>query len=238
MNHPNKLLSWLLITSTFSLNIPLSLAQEKISQSAETVDSSASGVPEGTAITSKRDSSTSISPVQTAVTRDAAKSEVAINWENVTLKDCIEILSRDLGMEFIISPSVNVTQEVSIRAGDVTAWDREHKLELFDAILDTAGIQRIQRGRVWVFSPSDIRPVAMSRKVRIDVRIDPVMNEIRAVESQAYRSVMAGFPDGLIDRQDDAWQLAMSTRFERIVSFSDEIILEGFSIDEIDVPFN
>jgi len=91
--------------------------------------------------------------------RDASKSEVAVNWENVTLKDCIEVLCRDLGMEFIISPSVNVSQEVSIRAGDVTAWDREHKLELFDAVLDTAGVQRIQRDRVWVFAPSDIRPV-------------------------------------------------------------------------------
>ena len=86
-------------------------------------------------------------------------SGTAVNWENVTLKDCIEVLSRDLGMEFVISPSVNVSQEVSVRAGDVTAWNAADKVELFDAILETAGVQRVQRGRVWVFSPSDIRPV-------------------------------------------------------------------------------
>jgi general secretion pathway protein D len=86
-------------------------------------------------------------------------SEVTVNWENVTLKDCIEVLCRDLGMEFVISPSVNVSQEVSVRAGDVTKWNVTDKQELFDAILETAGVQRVQRGRVWVFSPSDIRPV-------------------------------------------------------------------------------
>jgi len=94
--------------------------------------------------------------------RQAAGSpagEVAVNWENITLKDCIETLCRDLQMEFIISPSVNVAQEVSVRAGDITAWQRDHKLQLFDAILETAGVQRVQRGRVWVFSPSKLRPV-------------------------------------------------------------------------------
>ncbi len=93
------------------------------------------------------------------VTQNAAGSQVAVNWENITLKDCIEVLCRDLGMEFIISPSVNVTQEVSIRAGNVTEWERDDKLEMFDAILETAGVQRIERGRVWVFSPSDLRPI-------------------------------------------------------------------------------
>jgi general secretion pathway protein D len=86
-------------------------------------------------------------------------SEVTVNWENVTLKDCIEVLCRDLKMEFVISPSVNVSQEVSVRAGDVTKWTTADKTELFDAILETAGVQKVQRGRIWVFSPSDIRPV-------------------------------------------------------------------------------
>ncbi|VGO22178.1 prepilin-type N-terminal cleavage/methylation domain-containing protein [Pontiella sulfatireligans] len=85
---------------------------------------------------------------------------------------------------------------------------------------------------------SEARQVAMSRKVRIDVRIDPVMNEIRAVESQAYRSIIANYPDGLIDREDEEWLLAMSNRFEKVIAFSDEIMLEGFSIDEIQAPFN
>jgi general secretion pathway protein D len=98
---------------------------------------------------------------QVETTRQAAPaaSEVAVNWENITLKDCIEVLCRDLGMEFVVSPSVNVSQEVSVRAGDVTRWEAKDKQELFDAILETAGVQRVQRGRVWVFSPSDIRPV-------------------------------------------------------------------------------
>lgn len=160
MNRPNKPLNWILIPSIFMLNLPGVSAQDVTTDTAtsETVEHRSPG----TALTSQRDASTSIPPVQSAVTRNASKSDVAINWENVTLKDCIEVLSRDLGMEFIISPSVNVTQEVSIRAGDVTTWDREHKLELFDAILDTAGVQRIQRGRVWVYSPSNIRPVVKS----------------------------------------------------------------------------
>lgn len=163
MKQPGKPVIWLLIVSTFTLNLQGVIAQQATNAPAVTPEAkpteSGQEIPRGTGITSQRDASSSIPPVQSAVTRDASKSEVAINWENVTLKDCIEVLSRDLGMEFIISPSVNVTQEVSIRAGDVTAWNRENKLELFDAILDTAGVQRIQRGRVWVFAPADIRPV-------------------------------------------------------------------------------
>ncbi|VGO22174.1 type II secretion system secretin GspD [Pontiella sulfatireligans] len=157
MHKPSKILSWVLTASMSLTGLPGAFGQE----ARPPAPSPANAAPQGTAITSQRDSSTSIPPVQSAVTRDASKSEVAINWENVTLKDCIEVLSRDLGMEFIISPSVNVTQEVSIRAGDVTTWNRENKLELFDAILDTAGVQRIQRGRVWIYSPSDIRPVVL-----------------------------------------------------------------------------
>lgn len=99
------------------------------------------------------------SELKTTRTAIPEASETAVNWENVTLKDCIEVLCRDLGMEFVISPSVNVSQEVSVRAGDVTGWTAQDKQELFDAILETAGVQRVQRGRVWVFSPSDIRPV-------------------------------------------------------------------------------
>lgn len=160
MESPCRFVKGLLLAALFSVGLPRANAQEE-SPVAETAEPAAPSGEQGEAapIASQRDASVSIAPIQTTTVRDAAKSEVAINWENVTLKDCIEVLSRDLGMEFIISPSVNVAQEVSIRAGDVTAWDRQHKLELFDAILDTAGVQRIQRGRVWVFAPSDIRPV-------------------------------------------------------------------------------
>ncbi|MFC1467277.1 secretin N-terminal domain-containing protein, partial [Verrucomicrobiota bacterium] len=97
--------------------------------------------------------------LETRVKAGGAAADVAVNWENITLKDCIETLCRDLKMEFIISPSVNVAQEVSVRAGDITEWKRNNKLLLFDAILETAGVQRLQRGRVWVFSPSKLRPI-------------------------------------------------------------------------------
>jgi hypothetical protein len=122
MKSEGKPVTWLLIVSIFTLNLQGVSAQQSTNAPAEraagdeTIDSG-KAVPQGTGITSRRDASSSIPPVQTSVTRDFSKSEVAVNWENVTLKDCIEVLSRDLGMEFIISPSVNVTQEVSIRAG-------------------------------------------------------------------------------------------------------------------------
>ncbi|MDF7823057.1 hypothetical protein P4B35_03460 [Pontiellaceae bacterium B12227] len=197
MNKPAKPVTWLIITSILSAHIPAAIAQQ--AAEAESQAQPAQEVPKGTGITSQRDSSTSIPPVQTGVTRDASKSEVAINWENVTLKDCIEVLCRDLGMEFIISPSVNVTQEVSIRAGDVTAWNRENKLELFDAILDTAGVQRIQRGRVWVFSPSDIRPVVMAGEDSDLPAGQPVigvikLNSISGAQAQQFLNSVGGKP--------------------------------------------
>ncbi len=196
MNKPAKPVSRLLITAMFSLNLSGAFAQTATNQTAET---SAEAIPPGTALTSQRDASTSIAPVQTSVSRDASKSEVAINWENVTLKDCIEVLSRDLGMEFIISPSVNVTQEISIRAGDVTTWDRANKLELFDAILDTAGVQRIQRGRVWVFAPSDIRPVVLGSTDSDLPDGQPVIGVIKlenisGAQAQQFLNTMGGKP--------------------------------------------
>lgn len=84
----------------------------------------------------------------------------------------------------------------------------------------------------------EARQVAMNRKVRVDIRIDPLRNEIRAVESHAYRSLMANYPDGLIDREDEEWLFAMSNRFEKAIVFSDDILLEGFPIEEIEAPFD
>jgi general secretion pathway protein D len=115
--------------------------------------------PGGTSAVNSSNTETGPNPLLNSDVSRASVSAVAANWENITLKDCIEVLCRDLGMEFIISPSVNVTQEISIRAGNVTEWGREDKIEMFDAILDTAGVQRMERGRVWVFSPSDLRPI-------------------------------------------------------------------------------
>jgi len=155
------------------------------------------GIPKGTAIVSRRDASKSIAPLMSSAPRTLAKSEVTINWENVTLKDCIEILSRDLGMEFIISPSVNVTQEISIRAGDVTNWSRKNKLELFDAILDTAGVQRTLRGRIWIFSPANVRPIVEAFQPDQPSDGKPIIGVIKlkhidALHAQQFTSVVTG----------------------------------------------
>jgi prepilin-type N-terminal cleavage/methylation domain-containing protein len=94
-----------------------------------------------------------------------------------------------------------------------------------------------KEGRKVMRLMNEARQVAQSRKIRVEIRIDPAMNELRAVESNAYRSLMANHPDGLIDRQDEEWLAAMSNRFERVVAFGEEIALEGFSIEEIEAPF-
>jgi PAS domain-containing protein len=85
---------------------------------------------------------------------------------------------------------------------------------------------------------NEARQVAMSRKISVEIRIDPLMNEIRAVESHAYRSLMASYPDGLVDREDEEWLAAMSNRFERVIAFSEEFVLDGFPIEEIEAPFD
>jgi type II secretion system protein H len=84
---------------------------------------------------------------------------------------------------------------------------------------------------------NEARQVAMNRKIKVEIRIDPVMNEIRAVESRAYRSLMAHYPDGWIDREDEGVLAAMSNRFERVISFDDVFTLEGFTVEEIEAPF-
>jgi prepilin-type N-terminal cleavage/methylation domain-containing protein len=95
-----------------------------------------------------------------------------------------------------------------------------------------------KEGRRLMSLMNEARQVAMSRKIRVELRIDPVMNEIRAVESHAYRSMMANYPDGLIDREDPEWLALMSNRFERVITFGEEFMLEGFPIEEIEAPFD
>jgi prepilin-type N-terminal cleavage/methylation domain-containing protein len=95
-----------------------------------------------------------------------------------------------------------------------------------------------KEGRRVIRLMNEARQEAMSRKIRIEIRIDPVMNEIRAVESHAYRSLMANYPDGLVDRADEEWIAAMSNRFERVIAFGEEFALEGFPIEEIEAPFD
>ncbi|VGO15160.1 Putative type II secretion system protein D [Pontiella desulfatans] len=144
-------------------------------------------------------------------------SDVAVNWENITLKDCIEVLCRDLQMEFIISPSVNVSQEVSIRAGDVTKWEREDKLEMFDALLETAGVQRIERGRVWVFSPSDLRPIVEADRESEYPDGKPVIGVIRlknidATTAQTFLNNFSGKTKNIFGMEDSGVLIVMGTR--------------------------
>lgn len=95
-----------------------------------------------------------------------------------------------------------------------------------------------KEGRRLMALMNEARQEAMSRKIRIEIRIDPVMNEVRAVESHAYRSLMASYPDGLVDREDEEWIAAMSNRFERVAAFEEAFALEGFPIEEIEAPFD
>ncbi len=144
-------------------------------------------------------------------------SEVVVNWENVTLKDCIEVLCRDLGMEFVISPSVNVSQEVSVRAGDVTQWTKQDKQELFDAILETAGVQRVQRGRVWVFSPSDIRPVVEGYKEGKYGDGKPVigvlkLKSIDASQAEQFLNTVGGKPPRVFAMKGSRMVLVLGTQ--------------------------
>ena len=144
-------------------------------------------------------------------------SETAVNWESVTLKDCIEVLCRDLGMEFVISPSVNVAQEVSVRAGDVTSWKVADKQELFDAILETAGVQRVQRGRVWVFSPSDIRPVIEAFQDKKYGDGKPVIGVIKlksidASQAEPFLNTVGGKPPRVFAMKGSRMVLVLGTQ--------------------------
>ncbi len=144
-------------------------------------------------------------------------SDTAVNWESITLKDCIEVLCRDLEMEFVISPSVNVSQEVSVRAGDVTQWEKNDKIELFDAILETAGVQRVERGRIWIFAPSDIRPVVegWSKKEYSDGK--PIIGVIRlksvdATTAAEFLNTVGGKPQKVFSVKNSRMLLVLGTQ--------------------------
>ncbi len=83
---------------------------------------------------------------------------------------------------------------------------------------------------------NEARSVAMNRKIRIDVYVDPVLNEVRAVESSAYRSLMMSDPYEQGERDEEEWAWAMSNRFERVFAFDDDYALEAFSVDQIAEP--
>jgi len=93
-----------------------------------------------------------------------------------------------------------------------------------------------KQGRRVVKLMNEARAGAVERKVRIELRIDPVRNEIRAVESQAYRAFAAADPFDREERDPEAWARAMTNRFERRLAFGEAFVLEGFSVEEAAAP--
>jgi competence protein ComGC len=93
-----------------------------------------------------------------------------------------------------------------------------------------------KEGRRVMSLMTEARAEAMNRKIRIDVWVDPVLNEIHAAESSVYRTLMANDPYDRIERDEEEWALAMSNRFEKVLIFKEGFFLEAFSIDQIAVP--
>jgi len=87
-----------------------------------------------------------------------------------------------------------------------------------------------KEGRRVMSLMQEARAAAMNRKIRVDVWVDPVLNEIHAAESSAYRALMTGELD------EEQRALIMSNRFERAVAFDDEFFIEAFSVDQISAP--
>lgn len=76
----------------------------------------------------------------------------------------------------------------------------------------------------------EARVAAMTRKIRIDVWVNPVLNEIHATESSAYRALRVG------ELSEEERAFSMSNRFDRVLAFGDEFFVDSFSIDQIAVP--
>lgn len=73
---------------------------------------------------------------------------------------------------------------------------------------------------------TEARTVAMSRKVQIDLRIDPTSREISMVEARAFRSLETSDSD--VQALDAGTNL-----FEKTVVFDEEYELDSFSADRI-----
>lgn len=93
-----------------------------------------------------------------------------------------------------------------------------------------------KQGRRVMKLMNEARAEAMERKVRIELRIDPALNEIRAVESHAYRAFIAADPFDRENRDPEEWALAMTNRFEKRLAFGEEFVIEGFAVEETAAP--
>lgn len=83
-----------------------------------------------------------------------------------------------------------------------------------------------KEGRKIMKLMTEARTAAMSRKVQIDLRIDPETREVRMMEARAFRSQMI---------QDTGFQsLETDTnRYETVIVFDEEYGIEAFTADEI-----
>lgn len=85
---------------------------------------------------------------------------------------------------------------------------------------------------------NEARWTAMNKKIRIDVRVDPLVREVRAVESEMYRSLMHKDPYGFTGLDEAQRMVAMSNRFERVVAFDEDTLLEAFTMEDIEVEID
>jgi hypothetical protein len=90
-----------------------------------------------------------------------------------------------------------------------------------------------REGRRLMALMQEARAESMNRKIRICILVDPEKNEVRAVEASVYHALRDGLYES-IAHDSEAWALAMNNRFERVLVFSDDMILDGFPVDQID----
>jgi len=80
---------------------------------------------------------------------------------------------------------------------------------------------------------NEARWMAMNRKIRIDVRVDPVAHEVQVVEADLYRALAQKDPYGFLGVNEEAYALSISNRFEKVITFDEETMLEAFTAEDI-----
>ena len=81
----------------------------------------------------------------------------------------------------------------------------------------------------------EARSVAMNRKIRVDVWVDPALREIRVVEAEIYRALRQDDPYGDAGIDEEERALEMTNRFERVEVFEEDTVLEVFTAEDIEV---
>ena len=88
---------------------------------------------------------------------------------------------------------------------------------MFDAILETAGVQRIGRGRVWVFSPSDLRPIVKAGAETEYSAGKPIigvieLHHIDAATAQDFLNNFSGKPQRIFGMKGSGILIVMGTQ--------------------------